>query len=117
MTVVSKDGRYEWDSEKDALNVVKHGFSFKEILEVFDDPYLLTRYDKTHSMDEDRYVSIGRVNGFVVIFAVYAERDGRTRIISARDTNAKERSEYYDNVRRFYHAVRGQRRRRQHDKL
>lgn len=49
MTVVSEDGRFEWDSEKDAINRRKHGFSFSEILEVYDDPYLLTMYDVEHS--------------------------------------------------------------------
>ena len=42
MTVISQDGRFEWGSEKDELNIKNHGFSFSEILEVFDDPYLLT---------------------------------------------------------------------------
>jgi uncharacterized DUF497 family protein len=37
-TIYSEDGRFEWDEEKDAANVAKHGFSFSEILEVFDDP-------------------------------------------------------------------------------
>lgn len=29
MTVVSEDGRFEWDSEKDAINLRKHGFLFQ----------------------------------------------------------------------------------------
>ena len=31
MTVISADGKFEWDSEKDAINLKKHGFSFSEI--------------------------------------------------------------------------------------
>ena len=42
MTVISEDGKFEWDSEKDNLNIKKHGFSFSEILEVYNDPYMLT---------------------------------------------------------------------------
>ena len=62
MTVVSEDGRFEWDSEKDAINRRKHGFSFSEILEVYDDPYLLTMYDIEHSsMEEDRYFCVGSI--------------------------------------------------------
>ena len=39
MTVISTDGCFEWDIEKDEANFKKHGFHFSEILEVFDDPY------------------------------------------------------------------------------
>jgi uncharacterized DUF497 family protein len=37
-TIISENGRFEWDEEKDADNIVNHGFSFAEILTVFDDP-------------------------------------------------------------------------------
>lgn len=38
MTIVSEDGRFEWDSAKDNENRRKHLLSFEEILDVFDDP-------------------------------------------------------------------------------
>ena len=41
MTVISNDGRFEWDSGKNELNKKKHLLSFEEILEVFDDPAFL----------------------------------------------------------------------------
>ena len=60
MTVVSEDGKFEWDDEKDRANIKKHGFSFSEILEVFEDPCLLTKYDDHHSTDkEERFISLG----------------------------------------------------------
>jgi uncharacterized DUF497 family protein len=31
MTVISQDGRFEWGSEKDELNIKNHGFSFSII--------------------------------------------------------------------------------------
>ena len=34
MTVISNDGRFEWDSGKNELNKKKHLLSFEEILEV-----------------------------------------------------------------------------------
>ena len=48
MTVISQDGKFEWDSDKDLINIQKHGFSFSEILEVFDDQYLLKKFDAAH---------------------------------------------------------------------
>ena len=44
-TIVSEDGRFEWDEEKDKLNKAEHGLYFSEILPAFDDPYLLELYD------------------------------------------------------------------------
>lgn len=84
MTVISQDGRFEWDSEKDATNVKKHGFSFSEILEVYDDPYMLTMYDSVHSSrEEDRYFCVGCIRGVVLITTCHTERNGRIRLISA----------------------------------
>ena len=32
-------GKFEWDSNKNEINIKKHGLSFDAILEVFNDPY------------------------------------------------------------------------------
>ena len=54
MTVVQ--GRFEWDSEKNEINIKKHGFSFEEILSVFDDPHFIERADLEHStIEEERF--------------------------------------------------------------
>ncbi|MDR3333728.1 MAG: BrnT family toxin, partial [Treponema sp.] len=37
-TIISEDRRFEWDEAKERLNIKSHGFSFQEILKVFDDP-------------------------------------------------------------------------------
>lgn len=37
MTIVH--GNYEWDSDKNEMNIKKHGLSFEEILGVFNDPF------------------------------------------------------------------------------
>lgn len=97
MTIVSEDGRFEWDSEKDALNRKNHGFSFSEILEVYDDPYLLTMYDPVHSsLEEDRYFCVGSIRGIVVIATSHTERNGRIRLISARKAERKLEALYYE---------------------
>ena len=50
MTVISDDGRFEWDLEKNELNKKKHLLSFEDILEVFDDPAFLEIADVEHSV-------------------------------------------------------------------
>lgn len=99
MTIVN--GRFEWDSVKDEINKKKHGFSFEEILEVFDDPFLLCGRDNAHSDSEEREFCIGCLNGTVVILVIYTERE-RTHIISARKADKKWRRFYDDFIKKTF---------------
>ena len=59
---------------------------------------MLFRSDSEHSFDEDRYITIGSVNGTVLILmVVYTERGDAVRIISARKATLQERRRYYDH--------------------
>lgn len=72
--------RFEWDPEKNEINMRKHGISFPYATRVFDDEDRLEVFDEEHSDDEDRYDVIGRVDD--VLFVVYTERpDDIIRII------------------------------------
>jgi uncharacterized DUF497 family protein len=96
-TVISEDGRFEWDEEKAEFNLKKHGLAFEEILSVFDDPCLLELYDDSHSTGtEDRMRGIGSLQGVLVLYACYTERCGRTRIFSVRKTRPREENLYYE---------------------
>lgn len=79
---------FEWDSKKDAANRKKHGISFKEACEIFKGP-VLTAEDTREDYGEVRLISIGALAGLVVVVVVYTDREGRTRIISARKANRK----------------------------
>ena len=46
---------WEWDDEKAAANLEKHGVSFEEAATVFDDPLYVDFYDPDHSSEEHRY--------------------------------------------------------------
>ena len=86
--------QFEWDEEKAAANLRKHGVDFRDAVAVFDDVFRIEWYDAEHSEEEDRYNTIGLVRD--VLFVVYTERGVRTRIISARKATPRERSAYYD---------------------
>jgi uncharacterized DUF497 family protein len=101
------DGRFEWDSHKDELNQNKHGFGFAEILPVFDDPFFFEGYDYEHSRAEDRYFGIGCINGVLFVVVFYTERNGRTRIFSARLADKRDMEAYNDNCRKFNAAKNG----------
>ena len=67
MTVVQ--GRFEWDSEKNEINVQKHGFSFEEVLYVFNDHFAIESIDRENSsLEETRYKLIGRIKTQIILF-------------------------------------------------
>ncbi|MBR0289604.1 MAG: BrnT family toxin [Selenomonadaceae bacterium] len=84
---------FEWDSNKAVLNRQKHGITFETAALVFADDNRIERYDSSHSDNEDRYITIGRIRE--VLFVVYTERLDKTRLISARRATAEERRDYY----------------------
>jgi uncharacterized DUF497 family protein len=93
-TIISIDGRFEWDSDKNKQNIKKHGIDFDEILAVFDDPMFLEGYDQEHSENEDRFYGIGCIDGVLFILVFYTERNNRIRLISARLADTEDKKEY-----------------------
>ena len=88
--------QFEWDDEKDRKNISKHGISFRTAILVFSDSGRIEKYDDVHSLDEDRYLTIGEISGtFMVVTVVYTERSEAIRIISARRATRVEKEEYY----------------------
>ena len=81
-------------SDKNRINKAKHGIDFNIAIHVFDDENRIEIYDYEHSIDEDRYNTIGLVHD--ILFVVYTERKDSLRIISARLATAAERRLYYD---------------------
>lgn len=86
--------RFEWDREKAAANVAKHGVSFVEAITAFGDPLSLTIADPDHSNVEARYVVIGRTHRNRLVVVAHTERGERIRIISAREPTPREVRRY-----------------------
>jgi len=92
------DGRLiEWDDRKNEINRRKHGIDFGDAGLVFADEARIEMFDELHSDEEDRYITIGRVED--ILFVVFTERPEHhsIRLISARRANAHERRLYYGN--------------------
>ncbi len=53
------DLEVEWDPETAEVNEHKHGVSFIEAATVFGDPLARTRTAPRHSIDEQRWVTLG----------------------------------------------------------
>ncbi|MDE6220180.1 MAG: BrnT family toxin [Lachnospiraceae bacterium] len=86
--------KFEWDEDKNIINKEKHKISFETAAYVFDDPYYIEMFDFEHSVDEDRYIAIGKVGD--ILFVVFTEKKDTIRLISARLATNAERSLYYD---------------------
>ncbi len=101
MDKVEDPHQYEfiWDKVKDESNVTKHGVSFVKVTHIFLDPMALTIFDKSHSMFEERWLTLGMMgNGRLIVAShTYTElSDSRIliRLISARFATRKERLYY-----------------------
>ncbi len=85
---------YEWDEEKAARNLEKHGISFADAATVFSDPLYVDFYDPDHSSNEQRYLVIGMSRGGHLVIVSYTERNDVIRLISAREVTSAERKAY-----------------------
>jgi uncharacterized DUF497 family protein len=79
--------QFEWDPEKASENLTKHGVDFVEAMTVFGDPL-------EHSERERRALSMGQSSAGRLLVVAYTEREGRIRLISAREATARERKSY-----------------------
>ncbi len=88
------DEEFEWDDDKAASNLAKHGVSFEDACGVFRDPFAIELIDDREDHTEERFILIGMSIDNVLV-VVYTQRSQRNRIISARKAEPSER--------RFYH--------------
>lgn len=83
---------FEWDEEKNRRNAAKHGVRFEVAVRIFDGRVLTHLDEGDH--DEIREISIGMVGAVVTLTVVHTDRNGRTRLISARMATRSERRRY-----------------------
>lgn len=86
--------KFEWDYQKAANNLQKHGVSFDEAVSVFADALALTFADTDHAESEDRSRTYGISGKGRLLVVVHAERRSGVRIISARKATRYEKSIY-----------------------
>ncbi len=89
---------FEWDDEKNNLNIRKHGIDFADVVEIFNHP-MLTKLDNRQAYGEDRWIGIGIFKNIVAV-AVYLEWEDEDtiRIISARKATRHESKEYHKRI-------------------
>lgn len=85
---------FEWHASKAAANLRKHGVSFDEASTIFADEKQLAVPDREHSLDEMRWLAIGRSGQNRLLTVCFTERGTKLRLISARTAEPWERREY-----------------------
>lgn len=90
---------YEWDDVKNASNYKKHGIRFEEAIQIFEGP-VLTLGQFHGESGEYRELSFGLIGEMAILAVVHTDRNGKTRIISARKALKKERRAFYENIKR-----------------
>ena len=74
--------KFEWDEDKNLINIEKHGVSFEEAMKAFVDPKRKIRLNKKHSAHEMRYYCLGKVDERVMTVR-FVVRGSKVRIIGA----------------------------------
>ena len=94
MIKISEPMRFQWDKGNKDKNWEKHKVSDKECEEIFFDESKKIYKDKLHSEKEDRYILLGKTKRQKLLYLIFTVRNKKIRVISARDTNWKERRLY-----------------------
>ncbi|MFZ1302161.1 MAG: BrnT family toxin [Candidatus Microsaccharimonas sp.] len=84
---------FEWDDEKRAAALEKHGIDFLDATRIFTGPVLRAR---STFEGEDRWIAVGLLDG-LEIAVIYTLRDSTCRIITARRARTNERKRYHEN--------------------
>jgi uncharacterized protein len=89
---------FEWDPNKAAANLTKHGVSFEDAATVFADPLAITFPDPDHSAEELREITIGHTMKQELVFVSHRECEGGIRIISVRRATRSEQKQYEEGI-------------------
>ena len=91
---------FDWDENKNRINLEKHGITFEEASTVFFDDRAILFDDPEHSIDEDRFLLLGMSETAKVCIVCHCSRESDTviRIISARQATRKEEQRYVRGI-------------------
>ena len=87
---------FDWDDGNERKSAEKHGVSRAEAEQIFLNEPLLIDADVKHSVDEQRFQTLGRTDEGRLLHVTFTLRgEGKLiRVVSAHDMNRKERGIY-----------------------
>lgn len=91
---------FEWDNDKELLNIKNHDVTFDEALSVLlCDDFAQTNEDIRDYNGEQRFITLGMSNLGRLLYVVWTQRDVHYRMISARKANKHEQKGYRNGQR------------------
>lgn len=95
---VESQPKFEWDDEKNKININKHELDFADAWEIFLGPVLFGLDDR-EDYGEDRWIGIGMLKTRTVV-VLYTERgENVIRIISLRKATTDEQKRYEEYLK------------------
>jgi len=92
---------FEWDPNKAKINLLKHKISFEQAVSVFKDKNAISIFNKDHSEQEDRWLTVGIDDQTKILVVIHTyilinKNNYNIRIISARKATKKEQQVYLE---------------------
>ena len=84
---------FEWDEQKNQINIKKHGLDFCDAHKVFGYP-MLVNLDRRKDYCEERWIGIGLMDIRVVVIVFTEIDEDIIRVISFRKAISSERKRY-----------------------
>jgi len=94
--VYSRAMRFTWDENEWRSHLVKHGFDFVDAAQVFEGA-TLTFEDDRFAYGEQRFITLGLLQGRVVVIA-HTENQDEVRVISMREGTKREQLIFFKNL-------------------
>jgi uncharacterized protein len=89
---------FEWDEEKNAANIIKHGVDFLDAALIFENP-TIEDVDESADYGEIRTIAIG-LSQETVLRVIFTWRgENVIRIISAWKANKRDTKKYFSKIR------------------
>lgn len=98
MAIIPDPLQFEWDAGNSGKNKRGHGVEDWECEEVFFDPHKVILKDKLHSNHEERFVLLGVTRQERLLYLIFTIRNGKVRVISARDITKQKEVELYEKA-------------------
>jgi len=96
--MLSEATGFDWDEGNLLKNWEKHSVTHLEAEQVFFNEPLIVAEDEKHSQKERRWYGLGRTDVYRLLMVVFAIREKKIRVISARDMSRKERKIYEKEI-------------------
>jgi len=85
---------FDWDRWNEQKSFLKHGITNREAESIFEDGFRIIFNDEKHSVEEERYICIGKSEFERLLYCSFTVREGKIRIISSRPANQRNRNYY-----------------------